>query len=259
MSSIEYLAFGAPLARQAGDIMQAERGGQLHVERKADGTWVTHVDKLIQDIVVDAILTAFPGHAIKGEEGKRWYGPRHAKHIWRVDPIDATREYMEGEDPDIFSYGFGLSKEYEGKLEAGLFFNSSRNELFTAGRGLGAFLNGERIRVNRQSFEPGMAYDYHYWEGAQIDTRILEPLLGRPLGYESAIYQGCMVALGKSAFSVFPGNTLHDIKPAEIIVVEACGSVIDAFGNPSSNAMRGAIFSNGLVETPVLAALHPSA
>lgn len=258
MTCLEFLDFGTTLAEQAGYIMQEERAGPLHAVRKPNGTLVTRVERVIQDLAVEAILKTFPGHAVRAEEGKGSYGPRNAQHIWRIDPIDGSGEYVEGGDPDKVSYGFGLAKQFRDNVEAGVFFNPSRNELFTAARGLGAFLNGLPIHVNKQGFEPGMGYDYHYWEGAHVDARVFEDTLGPPLGYYSAIYQGCMVALGRSAFSVFPGSTLHDIAPAQIIVTEAEGEVTDAFGNPSTlrGKMCGAIFSNGLVGPSVQRTLH---
>jgi myo-inositol-1(or 4)-monophosphatase len=66
------------------------------------------------------------------------------------NPLDGTGEYVEGENPNELTYGFGLAKQYEGTLELGLFFNPSKNELFTAASGLGAFLNDRSIHVSEQ-------------------------------------------------------------------------------------------------------------
>ena len=250
----EYLAFGKELALQAGQIMQSEREGRLRVQRKPDRTLVTHVDIAIQDLAIEAIVARFPGHAIIGEE--RSYGPKNAEHIWRIDPLDGTGEYVEGEGHEL-TYGFGLAKQWGSELEVGLFFNPSKNELFTAARGLGSYLNEQRIHVSRQRFRPGIAYDYSYWEGAHPDARFLDDQLGQPLGHYSAIYQGCMVALGKSAFSIFPGATGHDIAPAAILVAEAGGQVSDVRGQPHNwrNELHGAVFSNGVTHPDVIQAL----
>lgn len=255
----EYLEFSKALALQAGRIMQSEREGRLRVQRKPDRTLVTHVDIAIQDLAIDAVVRSFPGHAIIGKE--RSYGPKNAKHIWRIDPLDGTGEYVEGGNLDALTYGFGLAKQYEDRLEVGLFFNPSKDELFTATSGLGAFLNDGRIHVNGQRLTLGMAYDYSYWEGAQPDARVFDVVLGQPLGHYSAIYQGCMVALGKSAFSIFPGNTAHDIAPAAILVTEAGGQVTDAAGRPHAwrDELHGAVFSNGITHTDALAVINPLA
>lgn len=249
----EYLEFGKSLALQAGGIMQSERQGHLRIQRKPDKTLVTHVDLAIQDFVIDAIQHAFPGHTVIGEE--RSYGSKDASHIWHIDPLDGTGEYIEGEDPAALTYGFGLAKQYEGALEVGLFFNPSKNELYTAAHGRGAFLNGKRMHVGRQQFVPGIAYDYSYWQGAQPDPRILGSILGSPLNHHSAIYQSCMVALGESAFSVFPGNTAHDVAPGAILVAEAGGRVSDLRGASHDwrSEIYGAVFSNSICHQQVLA------
>lgn len=252
----EYLLFAEGLAHQAGEIMQSERNQCLQIDQKPDRTFATNVDYSINDISIDEIIHAFPGHRIIGEE--RSHGPEDAEHVWHVDPLDGTGEYIEGGDPTKLTYGFGIAKRYRGQLEMGLFYNPSKDELFTAVQGLGAHLNGARIRVNQQVFEQGMSYDYSYWDEAPTDARFLDDKLGAPLDHYSAIYQGCMVANGTSAFSVFPGNTAHDIAPASILVREAGGRVTDIHGNSHNwgGVLGGAIFSNAIVHDQVVSVLR---
>ncbi len=252
----EYLSFAEGLAHQAGEIMQSERNQRLQIKQKPDRTFATNVDYSINDLSIEQIVRNFPGHRIIGEE--RSYGPEHAEHVWHVDPLDGTGEYIEGGDPTKLTYGFGIAKRFRDQLEMGLFYNPSRHELFTAVHGLGAYLNGSRIHVNRWAFERGMDYDYSHWDGALTDTRVLERKLGSPMGHYSAIYQGCMVASGVSAFSVFPGNTAHDIAPPSILVSEAGGQVTDIRGNAHNwgNVLEGAIFSNIVVHDQVVSVLR---
>ena len=252
----EYLLFAEGLAHQAGEIMQSERNQRLQIDQKPDRTFATNVDYSINDLSIDEIVRTFPGHRIIGEE--RSYGAEDAEHVWHVDPLDGTGEYIEGGDLTKLTYGFGIAKRYRGQLEMGLFYNPSKDELFTAVCGLGAHLNGARIRVNQQAFERGMSYDYSYWDGAPTDARFLDEKLGPPLDHYSAIYQGCMVANGTSAFSVFPGNTAHDIAPASILVHEAGGRVTDIHGNSHNwgGVLEGAIFSNAIVHDQVVNVLR---
>ena len=251
----EYLEFAQLLAVQAGAIMQSEREGGLRIRQKPDRTLVTHVDLAINDLVIDAIRQNFRGHRINGEE--RSFGPVDAEHVWWVDPLDGTGNYVDGEDLEDLTYGFGIAKQYRGDLEAGLFFSPPKDELFTGAFGVGAYMNGAPIRVGNHAFQTGIPYDYSHWEGAEPDGWKLEQQLGVPLGHYSAIYQGCMVAAGKSAFSVFPGNTGHDIAPATILVTEAGGEVTDGIGrlHDFTSELQGAIFSNGVAHSHVLNAL----
>ncbi len=253
---MEDLEFGIALAVDAGKIMQSERQGRLQIKRKPDRTLVTHVDLAIQDLAIDEITRNFPGQTIIGEE--RSFGPDTAQSIWYVDPLDGTGEYVEGENAGTLTCGFGLAKQYNGRIEIGLFFNPFRDELYTAVYGLGALLNGQRIQVNNTPFTRGIAYDYSYWDGAQPDTRKLETLLGPTLKHYSAIYQSCVVALGRSAFSVFPGETKHDIAPGLILVSEAGGQVSDTEGQPHDwrGKVHGAVFSNGVTHQRVLNAIN---
>ena len=248
----EYLEFAQMLAAQAGTIMQSEREGRLRIQQKPDRTLVTHVDLAINDLAIDAIRQNFRGHRVKGEE--RSFGPVDAEHVWWVDPLDGTGNYIDGEDLEDLTYGFGIAKQYRGNLEVGLFLSPPKDELYTAAHGLGAYMNGSPIRVSNRAFQIGTPYDYSHWEGAEPDGRRLEQQLGAPLGHYSAIYQGCMVAAGKSAFSVFPGSTGHDIAPAAILVAEAGGKTTDVLGQEHNfnTGLQGAVFSNGVVHRQVL-------
>lgn len=251
----EYLEFGCALALRAGEIMQSERGGYLDIQQKADRTLVTKIDLAIQDLAIDEIVRNFPGHAIIGEE--KTYGSPNAKHIWRIDPLDGTGEYIEGGDPANLSYGFGLAKQCDDKIEAGLFFNPSKAELYTAAHGLGAFLNGQPIRVNQAEFAPGIAHDYTHWSSSLGDAHSLESTIGPSLNHYSAIYKTCMVACGRSAFSIFLGRTAHDIAPGTILVQEAGGRVSDVYGRPHNwrGELYGAVNSNGITHQGALGAI----
>lgn len=231
------------------------REQELHVERKPDGTLVTNIDYAVSDLTIDSLHRVFPSHRIKGEERSL---NSDSEEIWDFDPLDGTGEYVHGENALLLTCGFGIAKRKGNEIEVGLFYNPFRNEMYTAIRGLGAFLNDQRIQVNQTPFGPGIAYDYSSWDSAPVDTHKLESHLGPPLNHYSAIYQGCQVAAGNSAFSVFPGRTAHDIVPAAIIVSEAGGRVTDLdnrMHNWSVN-LTGAVFSNGVVHDGVLNVLR---
>ena len=232
--------------------MQARRNEHLSIQRKIDGTLVTDVDIAINQLVIVAIAKNFPGHTIIGEE-KTW-GSLHSDHIWRVDPIDGTGEYVESEMSTNLSYGFGLAKQFRGKNEMGLFLNPTTEELYTATSNQGTKLNGKKIEVGEHPLTPGISYDYSEWDGAKLDSTALRQMLGDPIGNYSAIYQACKVAEGESIFSIFPGSTKHDIAPGDIIVTEANGRVTDLHGVrfDYNSDIGGALFSNGLVHRAVL-------
>jgi myo-inositol-1(or 4)-monophosphatase len=253
----EYLTFGTELARTAKEMAEAAQRQGLKVSRKPDGTSVTDADIAISEMVIESIKARYPRHAVRGEELSR--GSANAAEIWRLDPIDGTGEFIRGPQHGRATYGFGLSKERHGQLEMGLFLGMPRNELFTAVHGMGAYLNGKRIRVNQNIFRAHMPYDYCHWDGARPDLRFFDKLLEhKPIGNYSAISQACDVAAGRSSFAVFPGDTRHDIWPGRIIVQEAGGRVTDVRGNqhPRQGVPHGAVYSNGRVHEDVIRALR---
>lgn len=251
-ASAEYLEFSQSLALQAGEIMLSARQGIFTATRKPNGTLVTGIDFAINDLVIDAVAKCFPGHSVVGEE--RSYGQACAEQKWIVDPLDGTGEYVESEKTINMSYGFGLAKISSGIIETGVFYNPTTEEMYTAANGLGSYLNGAKINVNRYGFASDIPYDYSHWTGASIDVRNLEKTLGAPMGYYSAIYQACKVGEGKSTFSIFPGDTLHDIAPSSIIVSEAGGRVSDVKGKRHrfNETLNGAVFSNAFTHDDIL-------
>jgi myo-inositol-1(or 4)-monophosphatase len=171
--------------------------------------------------------------------------------VWVIDPVDGTGEYIDAQlaDSDRTSC-VGIAMFKGGVLRLSVVHNPFRNELFVADRALGtASLNGERLDLTRLAHEElgrGAAYDYCYWDGAPIDARFFEAVIGvSPLGSYSAINQACDVARGKSAFAIFPGNTIHDIAPGALLVELAGGVVSDTRGMPLQwdNLGAGAVYA----------------
>lgn len=252
----EALTVAIDLAYQAGKIMQLERNGRLRIDSKPDRTLVTNVDTAIQELAIGTLSSCFPDYYIQGEE--RNYGDPQAERVWVVDPLDGTGEYIEGSKNGLETYGFGLAAIWRNFLEIGLFYCPPRDELFVAGAGLGAYLNGVPLAVSQDSLQYGANYDYCHWDGAQPDTTRLKVHFGTPLGNYSAIYQACSVAKGESVFAAFPGNTLHDIAPGALIVQEARGAVTDIYGRTPNwrGTLNGSIYSNGLDHQTIVSALR---
>lgn len=255
-SGQEYLAFGTVLAQQAAEKIEAARGSRHKIHRKPDGTLVTQFEIDLSKWVIDEIRKQYPKHAVHGEELS--VGGKRAADMWRFVPISGTGEYLHGSARGLATYGFGMAKEHGGKLEAALFICPQRSETYTAIKGLGAYLNGRRIRVNSATFGPRMKYDYSYWDGVQPDVRFYDDMLGKPLGRYSAIYQACEVASGGSAFAVFPGSSLHVIRPGTLIAQEAGAKVTDVRGlmHAPYGTPLGAVYSNGKIHDIVRRSLH---
>lgn len=131
------------IAKMAGAIQLAELKRVRTIEYKGAINLVTDVDKKCEELIVSEIQKNFPGDDVFAEEGG---GKRVASgRRWIIDPLDGTTNYAHGFP--FFAVSIGL--ECEGELCAGIIYDPNRDELFTAEKGKGATLNGERIHVSQ--------------------------------------------------------------------------------------------------------------
>jgi myo-inositol-1(or 4)-monophosphatase len=114
----------------------------LQVSLKGPGNFVSAADRRAEEILYEELSAARPGYGFLGEEGGRREGPDKT-HTWIVDPLDGTANFLHG----IPHFAISIGLEREGTIVAGLVYNPANDELFTAERGKGAFLNNQRLRV----------------------------------------------------------------------------------------------------------------
>jgi myo-inositol-1(or 4)-monophosphatase len=114
----------------------------LQVSLKGPGDFVTAADRRAEETLRAELETARPGYSFLGEEGGRHEGTDRT-HCWIVDPLDGTLNFLHG----IPHFAISIALEREGAIIAGLVYNPASDELFTAERGKGAFLNDRRLRV----------------------------------------------------------------------------------------------------------------
>lgn len=133
-------------ARRAGVIInRASRDiDGLTVTSKRQNDFVTEVDKAAEAAVIDALLQAYPGHAILAEESG---ATGKSEYTWIIDPLDGTTNFIHG----FPQYAVSIALQHRGVLTQAVVFDPTRNELFTASRGRGAFLNDRRIRVAKRT------------------------------------------------------------------------------------------------------------
>jgi len=133
-------------ARKAGDIAQInfERINLSDIKTKAYNEFVTYVDEEAEKAIVDLIHSRYPDHDILAEEqGLKEEG---SDFLWIIDPIDGTTNYIHS----FPVYCVSIALKIKGKLQVGVIYDPSRQELFTAIRGNGSVLDGRKIRVSKQ-------------------------------------------------------------------------------------------------------------
>ena len=224
----QMLAFARNCAKEAGKIQLSYfRGNHLHIETKFNmHDVVTVADKESERYIIGEIKRTYPEHAILGEESGMHAGD--SEYCWVIDPLDGTNNYSQG--LPVFTVSIGL--QYRGETLLGVVYAPYLNELYTAIRGKGAFLNNVPIHVSdkteldRSVLATGFPYDKGIHPVNNIDnlSRILPHLRGiRRMG--SAAYDLCGVAAGFLDGYWELGLKLWDVCAGVLIVQEAGGHV----------------------------------
>ena len=133
-------------ARRAGQIInRASLDLDLvQVAKKQHNDFVTEVDRASEAAIIDTLRTAYPDHAILAEESGR--SENESEYQWIIDPLDGTTNFIHG----FPYYCVSIALTHKGIVTQAVVYDPTRNDLFTASRGRGAFLNDRRIRVGRR-------------------------------------------------------------------------------------------------------------
>jgi myo-inositol-1(or 4)-monophosphatase len=136
-------------ARNAGAIINRASldVDLLQVTAKNTNDFVTEVDHAAEAAVIETILTAYPAHAILAEESGRQHGAKHSDYLWIIDPLDGTTNFIHG----FPVYCVSIALSFRGKVEQAVVYDPTRNDLFIASKGRGAFLNDKRLRVSKRT------------------------------------------------------------------------------------------------------------
>lgn len=138
------LNIGIRAARAAGDhiVRNMDRIEGLNVSSKGLNDFVSEVDKHAEAIIIDVIHKSYPGHSILAEESGQ-----HGTHEfqWIVDPLDGTTNFLHG----FPHFAVSIALEYRGELDQAVVYDPVKQELFSASKGSGAYLNNRRIRVSQ--------------------------------------------------------------------------------------------------------------
>lgn len=224
-------------ARRAGNIIN--RGSldseRVQVTRKGVRDFVTDVDHASEQAIIDILHTAYPDHGFLAEESGRVHWPANGKepeYEWLIDPLDGTTNFIHG----MPIYAVSIAVRQRGQLAHALIYDPTRNELFTASRGGGAFLNDRRIRVSG-CLRLSDALLGARWPGSagpdsEVPTKFkaLSTDCGGVRRTGSSVLDLVYVAAGR--LDGFCGTSLKpwDVAAAALMVTEAGGLVGDLSG-----------------------------
>ena len=130
-------------ARRAGDIINLDL---LNVSRKSHSDFVSEVDGAAEEAIIRILRDTYPDHAILAEESGIRGDIEKAEYQWIIDPLDGTTNFLHG----FPQYSVSIALKHKGLLNKAVVYNPNNNELFTASRGGGAYLNNQRIRVSKR-------------------------------------------------------------------------------------------------------------
>jgi myo-inositol-1(or 4)-monophosphatase len=248
-----FLATAIDSVRRAGQLQREAFGGTFRIDKKGTIDLVTEVDVAVERMVRALIAERHPTHAVLGEEMGGPSTPSAA--VWMCDPIDGTTNFAHG--LPIFCSSIAL--EMHGELEVGAIYDPMRDELFTATRGGGAFLNGTRLSVSHTSslidslLVTGFPYtmQQRLEEMVALFARFLsESRAVRRLG--SAALDLCYVAAGRLVGLWERGLSAWDIAAGVLLVREAGGRVTDLSGGPFDVREGRILASNGALHAEMV-------
>ncbi len=244
-------------ARLAGDLLMKHFGGHQKVDHKGEVDLVTEIDRLSEQVIVEALERAYPEHAIVSEEGAGRDG--QGPFRWIVDPLDGTTNYAHGYP--VFSVSIALEKDQE--MVLGVVYDPVRDELFAARKGQGGTLNGHRLTVSRTQrlaeslLATGFPYDIRHSPANNLDHFSQFALRAQAIRRAgSAALDLCYVAAGR--FDGFWEMKLApwDVASGGLMVTEAGGLVTDFSGRPFSIQTGEILASNGSIHTEMLDVLR---
>jgi myo-inositol-1(or 4)-monophosphatase len=247
-----FLEVGQEIAREAGALLAGYYKRRIGYRLKGAYDLVTEADVASEKLVMERLSAHFPGHAVVAEESGEHQ--RGAEYCWYVDPLDGTTNFAHGFP--AFCVSMGL--ERAGEPIAGIIYDPLRDEMFTAGRGTGAWLNGARLEVSKSARladclvatgfpnrNRHQSINVHFYHQLAMATHGV-----RRAG--SAALDLAYVAAGRlDAFWEFGLNS-WDMAAGVLMVTEAGGQRSDMHGEPHSLTSPTMLVDNGLVHKEML-------
>ena len=215
-------AAGAIINRAALDVEA------VRISQKQVNDFVTEVDHAAEQAIIETLLTAYPGHGILAEETGNTHGAKHSDYVWIIDPLDGTTNFIHG----FPVYCVSIAMAFKGKIEHAVVYDPTRNDLFTATRGRGAFMNDRRIRVSKRTqlkdclistgfpFRPGDNFKNYMAMMADLMPRTAG--LRRP---GAAALDLAYVAAGFADGFFESGLSIWDVAAGSLLVTEAGGLI----------------------------------
>lgn len=262
---MSYINVAKEAAEKAGKIAMKHFGKELKIEsKKHESDIVTEVDKEADAVIVETIRSKYPDHDILTEESGHM--KKGSNVTWVVDPIDGTQNYAQG----LPLFAISIAVIEDGKIVASALNLPAFNELYTAERGKGAFLNGKPIKVSDESkLRMGLVIQE---QKANSEDDVLKLMVqhqkafshkvGALRNFGSAVVQLAWTAKGHTVAFVDEHTHIWDVAAGILLVEEAGGKVTTLDNKPWKPVLDdeglNMIASNGLVHADIVEILKNS-
>jgi myo-inositol-1(or 4)-monophosphatase len=235
-------------ARLAGTIINRASLNldKVRVSRKAQNDYVTEVDSAAEQIIIETLLEAYPDHSILAEESGQTGSP-DAEYVWIIDPLDGTTNFIHG----FPHYAVSIALQHRGVITQACIYDPTRNDLFTATKGEGAYCNERRIRVSKCEKMAdaliGTGFPFRDMSKLDLYTRMFKTVTEQAAGLRrpgAASLDLAYVAMGRFDAFFETGLAAWDVAAGALLITEAGGLVGNFMGEQNylhaANILAGA-------------------
>ncbi|WP_421886249.1 inositol monophosphatase family protein [Methylibium sp.] len=249
-------------ARTAGALINR---ASLDIERvtvtaKSHNDFVTEVDQAAEAAIIETLLGAYPGHGILAEETGRTHGAKDSDYLWIIDPLDGTTNFIHG----FPVYAVSIALAFRGQIQQAVVYDPSRNDLFYASKGRGAFLNDKRLRVSKRSrlLESliGTGFPFRKGDNFKRYLKMFEEVMQHCAGLRrpgAAALDLCYVAAGWYDGFFETGLNPWDIAAGSLMITEAGGLIGNFTGESDYLYQREIVAGNPKIYAQLVSILAP--
>ena len=233
---------------------------KLTIAVKQQSDFVTEVDKAAENAIIEVLQEAYPSYGILAEESGNAGTAPDAEYQWIIDPLDGTTNFIHG----FPQYAISIGLAQKGVMQHGLVFDPNRNELFTASKGGGAFMNEKRIRVSKRirldAALIGTGFPYRMFDHVDSYLAIFKDIAQKTAGMRrpgAASLDLAWVACGRMDGFWELGLAPWDMAAGTLLVSEAGGLVGDLSGESAYMTTGNIVGGNPKIFSQLLQVIAP--
>ena len=232
----------------------------IKVTTKSANDFVTEVDQAAERAIIEVLLTAYPGHAILAEESGGEHGAKDSDYLWIIDPLDGTTNFIHG----LPVYAVSIALSFRGQVQQAVVYDPTRNDMFYASKGRGAFLNDKRLRVSKRTRLAecliGTGFPFRKGDNFKRYVEMFETVMQSCAGLRrpgAAALDLCYVAAGWYDGFFETGLSPWDMAAGSLLITEAGGLIGNFTGEADFLYQREVVAGNPKIYGQLVQTLSP--